>query len=518
MSQLNYPEGPQLPHARYAAGLAIWGAGWIALRWLDGVLDLAGLGMLLVLIAALASLWLPLLPTLLLGVLAVLAFNWMFVPPRGSFAINFEDDAVLLLVMAALNAIIAGLMSVLRSQARHAQRQARAADALRVWSERLNEVHDVQDCLPELRQALQALSHSSVALMALRGGLPPGDDQAATVLLGEPDAEQLSGLWHCMRSGQPLGPRTGRYEALANVYLPLRGRDMAYGAVLVAADLAGEAEVAAQARDLCDRMGAALERQYLQRQQEASRHAAQEQELRATLLAAVAHEYRTPLATIMGAASMLEQQTVRLDAPQREQLALRIVNEVAHLRQMTGNVLQLARLDAPDGPLRCDWESAEDIIGALMQRAQPRAGEQRLVTEVEAELPLLWCDAPLVVQLLENLVDNALKYGNPAEPVLIGARRDGESVLLYVRDSGPGIPETLREAVFRPFIQGQVLPALAERPRGVGLGLALCRVIAAAHGGELRLDTSPAGSAFTFVLPLRSQPEYPHEPTTESQS
>lgn len=517
MSQFTFPESLHSSRTRYAAGFTIWAAGWLALVFLDGPLDLGGLGMMLVLVAALASVWLPLWTTLLLVVLVVMAFNWTFVPPRGSFAINVQDDAVLLLVMGALNAVIAGLMSMLRFQARLAQDQALAANALRVWSERLNEVNDVRDCLPELQQALQALSGANVALMALREGLPPTDEAAAVIWLGAVDAEQRAGLWHCLRNGHPLGPRSGRYEDLANLYLPLRGRDMAYGAALVATSLTAAPQGVEHARDLCDRMGAAMERQHLQGQQDASRQAAREQELRATLLAAVAHEYRTPLATIMGAASMLEQQATQLEATQRAQLARRINLEVTHLRQMTGNILQLARLDVPDRQLHCDWESAEDIIGAVLRRFVTTTGDERLVTEVEARLPLLWCDAPLVAQLLENLVDNALKYGNSATPVCIGARRAGAALALYVRDGGPGIPEALREAVFRPFVQGRVLPALVERPRGVGLGLALCRIIAAAHGGELRLDTVASGSVFTFELPLRPQPEGPPEASREAQ-
>jgi two-component system sensor histidine kinase KdpD len=508
MTQLPFPESMQAPSVRYPAGLAVWVLGWVALVLLDGPLDVSGLGMLLVLITALGSVWLPLLVTLGLGVLAVTAFNWMFVPPRGSFAIDVTEDAVRLLVMFVLSAIVAGLMAMLRTRAEQARRQAQAADTLRAWSERLRDSDDVLVFLPELPGLLHVPGAAPAVLLVLRAGLPAKDDRDAAVLLGRADAEQSAGLWYCLRNGHRIGPVSGRYEQLADVYLPLRGRDMTYGAALVDATLTAQPDTLAHAQDLCDRVGAALERQHLQRQQALSREAAHEQELRATLLTAIAHEYRTPLATIMGTASMLERQDERLDHAERRHLALRIVDQAARLRQLTGNVLQLARLDAPGSHLRCDWESAEELVGGIVQRFDNDARCQRLRTNVQAGLPLLWCDSLLISQLLDNLVDNALKHGVPDAPVCIGARSEDRFVALYVQDGGPGIADEQRELIFQPFIQGKVLPGLAA-PRGFGLGLALCRVIAAAHHGDLRLDSSSAGSCFSCRLPLREQPQLP---------
>ena len=146
--------------------------------------------------------------------------------------------------------------------------------------------------------------------------------------------------------------------------------------------------------------------------------------MRNALLAAISHDYRTPLATILGAASSLHDQADRLDAAQRQRLAARIVQEAEHLSRLTDNTLQLARLDAPGVTLRMDWESAEEIVGTVLRRARLRAPARPLRARLEPGLPLLRCDAMLLTQMLDNLVDNALKHTPPDTPVEILVRQE----------------------------------------------------------------------------------------------
>jgi len=205
---------------------------------------------------------------------------------------------------------------------------------------------------------------------------------------------------------------------------------------------------------------------------------------------------------------------------QRRRLAQSIVEEVRQLGRLTDNTLQLARLDAPGVELRCDWESAEEIVGAALRHARRRDASRRVRARIEPELPLLWCDAMLISQLLDNLVDNALKYSPPESPIEILVRRRDDEVLLAVRDRGPGIAPASRERIFEVFHRGGApMPGreaaaaeLSARP-GAGVGLAVCRAIAQAHGGTLRLrPRGHGGCAFECALPLRAQPAQPSEP------
>ena len=170
----------------------------------------------------------------------------------------------------------------------------------------------------------------------------------------------------------------------------------------------------------------------------------------------------------------------------------------------------MARLGAAGLAIRRDWESAEEIVGTVLRRTRQRDPGRRLRTRVQPDLPLLHVDALLMVQLLDNLVDNALKHGGDAGPVDIVARRLGDEIVIAVRDRGPGVPLAQRELIFEAFQRG-----LSAAPRGAGVGLAVCRAIARAHGGELWLRArSHGGSSFELVLPVRDQPDPcdpPHE-------
>ncbi|MBE0548087.1 MAG: two-component sensor histidine kinase, partial [Rubrivivax sp.] len=239
---------------------------------------------------------------------------------------------------------------------------------------------------------------------------------------------------------------------------------------------------------------------------------AQSQALRNTLLAAIAHDHRTPLATILGAAGSLHDQAERLSPPQRLRLAATIVDEATQLSRLTENSLQLARLDAVGLDIRRDWESVEEIVGTVLRRVRQRHPGQGIRTRVEAGLPLLRCDAVLMVQLLDNLVDNALKYGgDPAAVQVVACLQDGR-VVIAVCDRGPGVPAEQRERIFETFQRGDSGSA-ARRPdspvrRGAGIGLALCKAIARAHRGELRLrQRHRGGSCFELVLPVEPAPE-----------
>jgi two-component system sensor histidine kinase KdpD len=276
-----------------------------------------------------------------------------------------------------------------------------------------------------------------------------------------------------------------------------------------------DADVVVTAQALCDQLGLALERaQSLQRAQDA-RDESQLHQLRNTMLSAISHDYRTPLATILGAATSLQEQSARLSAPQQQRLLGTIVDEVQQLNQLTENTLQLVRLDAIAArggvSLQGDWESAEDIVGSVAQRLRLRQPQARLSVRVEPNLPLLRCDAVLLVQLLNNLVDNALKYAPSTAPIELEVRRLESQILLSVGDRGPGVPPQWRERIFEVFQRGQVQPKVAgvdrRSQRGAGVGLAVCRAIAQAHGGTLTVRARQRGGAcFECRLPIHAQP------------
>jgi len=388
---------------------------------------------------------------------------------------------------------------------RAAQRAAQLERALREFGDLMRDADRPEVHAHELLQALSGLTGLPTA--ALLRPAPGAQD----IVLGEPDANALAGLQLCADSGRALGPGTAHHSGEPDLYLPLRGRDAALGAVTLRG-MGTEAlppDHLAHAQALCDQMGLALQRRRVQDEARVAGELAEAQSTRNAMLAAISHDYRTPLATIMGSASALQTQGERLTAAQRSELAGRIVDETARLVRLTDNTLQLARLGAPGVALRCDWESAEEIVGAALRRVRRRPDGDRVKARIDPELPLLWCDAGLMSQLLDNLVDNALKYSPVAAPVELVVRRLGGEAMFAVRDRGPGIDPAWRDRVFDAFQRGD-LAAFAQRPPGSGVGLALCRAIAGAHEGSLSLrPRGHGGCSFECRLPLRDAPALP---------
>lgn len=485
-------------HSRQLLPLGIWASGWGAMWLLDGTLGLGNLAMLMVLASTLASLWLG--PWVACGgsALAALLFNLLFVPPRGTLAIHLHQDAMLLLTMLTTSWLVTWLMSRQRTLTALAQRHAHASEQLRQLGEAMRAAGSdpMAACAPLLAMLATETGQASQAACPVAVWLD--GPQTATAPL---TADEADGLRLCTQTAQALGPGTGRHTEQPACYLPLRGHRSCAGAALVRLPPAESgpphaADWLAHAQALCDLAGQTLEQAREAEQAHAAREQAHAQQLRNTLLSAIAHDHRTPLASVLGAATALRDQDDRLSPAQRQALVATIVDETQALVRLTGHTLQLARLDSLRQPLHTDWESVEELVGSVLQRLRRRNPHHKVRARLDAGLPLLRCDAVLLVQLLDNLLDNALRHGG--EPVEIRARADADSLRLCVLDSGSGMP-------------GQVLPGTQS-----GLGLTLCQAIARVHGGQLTWrQRRQGGTSVECRLPLTAGPQpTTHEATT----
>jgi two-component system sensor histidine kinase KdpD len=487
--------------ARCLIGGAGWLLGWLAAWSLSGVAELGNQALPLVLAAAFASLWWPAWLATLACVASVLSFNWLFVRPLGSFDVSLERDVLLLATMLAVSLGITFLMARQRRLAHDSELQARRVQALHGLSEALRTASDLPAAHRQLdtalRQACEQAGAPGASTRAL--WLDPAGPEAPPQVFGTPSDDEVSGLSLCRRQGSAMGPGTRVYENQPGWYLPARGQRGAQGAVLILAPAQAllDTDLRSHAQALCDLAGQAIERLNAEAAARAARQAAEGHAMRNTMLAAVSHDYRTPLACILGAATSLSQQGERMTSAQRQRLAETIADEAAQLSQLTDNALQLARLDGGPAALQADWESLEEIVGAVLRRVRVRAPDRRLQARIEAGLPLLRCDAVLVAQLLENLFENALRYAATDQAIEVKGWRQGEALCLAVRDRGPGIPEAERHRVSEAFERGEA--GRRSGTRGAGLGLALCHAIARAHGASFSLRNRRGGGCHAEV-------------------
>jgi two-component system sensor histidine kinase KdpD len=260
----------------------------------------------------------------------------------------------------------------------------------------------------------------------------------------------------------------------------------------------------------CDSLGLEIEREQTLHWAQATKAESQSQRLRNTLLTAISHDYRTPLANLMGAASSIRDQCERLSTAQLRNLAQTVLDEAQHLNRMTTNTLHLARLDAAPLSIHKDWESLEEILGSVLSKTRMRYPNQRIQIDLATHLPLIHCDAILLIQLFDNLIENAIKYSPPGSLLGIQAQLHDHAIQVGVLDEGSGIDDLWKEKVFQAFERVHTQADASEvhqLRRGMGVGLAVCKAIAKVHGATIwAADRAPQGTALWLSLPLQTQP------------
>lgn len=468
-----------------------------ALCWLlDAQVSLTSQAMIYVFAVVIAAYRLDWLASMVCAVGAVVGLNFFFVPPRWTFEVESQEHLIALAVMLAVALVISHLASRLR----------RETDVARLNEQRARQLQTLAAALAVATQSQDVVLLGRAALAAAFAGpsqLVLAGEEAEPLPRERQETQVLDGLRSCMKERAVLGPGTGRWPGLEAWYLPLRDQDEVFGAACVRPALAGDDAGREHAQALCALLAQALARLRLGRAMQAAQTEAQRQQLQSTFLAAISHDLRTPLAAIVAAASSLQTQRERLDAAAQARLLQSIVNEANYLSGMSDNTLQLLRLAEPGQTLQRSWESLEEIVGAVLGRVRQHDPARRIRSRVPEALPLVRADAVLLSQLLINLLDNALKYSEGEVELSVEPRESRLEVC--VKDRGPGIPEAEREAVFQPYVRGD----RAGR-RGTGLGLAVCRAIAQAHGAQLLLrPRAGGGSCFCLQLPVEPQPATP---------
>lgn len=487
---------PLLPLAQV---LALVGAASLLCAWLDARISLTSQAMIFLLAVVFAAYRLRWQDSVLCAVLAVMGFNYLFVPPRYSLAVEGPQNMIALAVMLLIGLVISHLAERQRGEALQARRNEKRARQLQALSAALTDAHTPLQVRLLGQEALDS-AFAGPVVIALR------QSDGALDLPADLSQGVFDGLHACMREAAVLGPGTGRWPGLNAWYLPLGDRQHLCGAVYIgladAADVAGREH----AQGLCALLAQSLWRLRLTSSVQAAEDEAQRQQWRSTFLAAIAHDLRTPLAAVVGAASALQTQRDKLDADAQQGLLDHIANEASYLSAVTENTLQLVQMANTPAALHRDWESMEEIVGAVLARLRARDPARRIRFCVPENLPLLRADPVLLAQLLTNLLDNALKFSQDAIDLQVGVS-DGQ-MEVAVKDRGPGIPEEQRAGIFEPYVRGD-----HGAQRGAGLGLAVCRAIAQAHGGSLRFFARRGGGA-KFVLRLPLEAQQPQEAPT----
>lgn len=488
--------------------LAIWAFAWGLLFELDGTFNLANLALLLVLASAASGMFLSTRLSLFASTASVILFNWFFIEPRYTFNVHLHQDVLLLVTMLGVSTVVSYLMARLRGAADREAKHAHTIAQLHQLSESLREASTPHSKAALLQAYLQSESAHPVSVMLTE----------SKEIIGHANAHDQQGLLACVQQFAALGPGSGRHENQPTLFLPVRGHARALGAAAIAHDSMHPIPAAQQQilQQACDLLGLEIERSQSLQLAQAAQQDVQIQSLRNTLLTSISHDYRTPLANLMGAASAIHTQYKRLDPDQVENLSKKIISEAQHLHRMTTNTLQLARLDTASLQLKKDWESIQELMGSVLAQARQRYPQREIEINLSESLPLLYCDAVLLIQLFDNLLENAVKYSPANTPIQIQGWAEKSTIEIRVRDQGMGIPDNWKDKVFQVFERVHAIDTPADASdahharRGMGVGLAVCKAIVKVHDAKIWVeDNHPNGTTFCLALPVRSHPPMP---------
>ena len=433
----------------------------------------------------------------------------MLAARRFSFVVGDLQYAVTFLVMLAVGLITGGLTAGLRYQARVARHRELRSRALYEFARGLSGTLVTEQVFDITRDFIDRTFEAHATLLlpdaARRLRYPEGAGRDGVPVMSVIDMGLAQ--W-AFDHAEAAGKGTATMPANAYFYLPLVA-PMCTRGVLVIWPEDGRSILIPEQRKQLDTFGAlaaiALERVHYVEVAQAVEVKMESERLRNSLLAALSHDLRTPLTSLVGLSESLALSRPALAQPQLE-LAHALRDEALRMSTLVSNLLEMARMQNGDVKLNLQWHTMEEAVGSALRSCRWLLAERLVETRLAPGLPLVRYDAVLIERVLCNLLENAAKYTPATAHIVIVADTIDSELAVSVQDDGPGLPPGREEAIFEKFTRGE-----RESPiPGVGLGLAICRAILQAHGGTIAACAAPQGGAqFTFRLALGTPPASP---------
>ena len=441
-------------------------------------------------------------PAILAAIMNVLAFDFFFVPPRLTFAVGDAQYLLTFVVMLAVGLITGQLTAGVRFQARVAGHREARARTLYEYA------RDIAGLLTPQQVIETAETFMARAFRASVSVLVPDAQETLVSPTGKPmpnPMDAAAAQWTYNRA-QPAGAGTDTLPGNDYLFLPLKAPMRTRGVLAIRPERGRDLLIPEQMRQyetFAALTAIALERVHYVEVARDALVKIESERLRNSLLAALSHDLRTPLAALLGLSETMALTKPPMSAEQLD-IARTIAEETKRLISLVNNLLDMARIQSGEVRLDLQWHSIEELVGSTLRALRPALGSRTVTVHVPADLPLVQMDAVLIERVLANLLENAAKY-TPGDAHVEVAARTGDGFLeVSVEDDGPGIPTGKEEAIFEKFTRGHAESALG----GVGLGLAICRAIVEAHKGSIRVESGrERGARFVFRLPLGKPPD-----------
>lgn len=497
------PKGPRIAWRGYGISLLASTAAALAAWLLRPYFDLANIVMVFLLAVVFTAWRVGRGPAVLAAFVNVAIFDFLFVPPHLSLAVSDVQYLLTFAVMLVVALVVGQLTAGLTQQARIATEREDRVRALYEMSRDLSGALLGEQIAEIAARFVEAEFDASAALL-------PADESDRLLETG--DAARVDGLDRSIAQwaydhGEPAGAGTGTLPAAPVLYLPLKA-PMRLRGVLALRTRVPAALMSPEQRRLLDTCASliaiALERIHYVDVAQRTTVQMESEQLRNSLLSAISHDLRTPLASLVALAD-----TMALEQSAQPTLHQQLRDKALRLAALVENLLDMARLQSGAVRLNRQWLPVEEVVGSARAAVAEALAGHVVAAELPDDLPLVQVDATLLERVLANLLENAAKYTPAGSRIAVAARALPDAVELRVEDDGPGLPAGREEAIFNKFERGEKESATP----GVGLGLAICRAIVEAHGGRITAHNRDSGGAsFVFTLPRGTPPSIEAEP------
>lgn len=443
--------------------------------------------------------------SLVSSIISVLIFNFFFTDPRFTFNAYDSGYPVTFLIMF-ISAFITGTLAVkIKQHARQSAQTAFRAKTLFDTNQLLQKARGKENIVSVTAHQLQTLLNRDVVFYAADGGNlnepqffhVRGSESRSGVL---DENEKAVALW-VFKNNKHAGATTNTLSNAKCLYLAVRVNDNVYGVVGIVMERepldAFENSILLSILGEC---ALAMENEQVAKEKEEAAILAKNEQLRANLLRSISHDLRTPLTSISGNAGILLANEDAMSPEKKQLLYQNIYDDSLWLINLVENLLSVTRIEDGTMNLKLSAELMDEVITEALNHMQ-RVNTGHIITVQQSEeFILAKMDARLIVQVLINLIDNAIKYTPKDSPIAITVSKSNGEVLVEIADQGLGIPDETKPRVFDMFYTAQT--KIADSRRSLGLGLALCKAIISAHGGEITVaDNQPCGTVFRFTLP-----------------
>ncbi|MDD5594144.1 MAG: sensor histidine kinase KdpD [Candidatus Margulisbacteria bacterium] len=437
----------------------------------------------------------------LFAVISALTWNFFFIPPTGTFVIANPTDLIMSVVYI-ITAIVTGYLTskIRRDERLLAVREART-DTMHRITTIIAGARDRLACIEEIEREIGVILPGKCKVI-VKSDKTRFDETLRQTITG--DEKELSVAMWAFEKGETAGWSTDTLTFAGAMYLPLKGPSENIGVLLYRPE-----HYRTLSQDEKNFLGAAtnqlaiyLEREILKERALEADELKKSEGLYRTILDSVSHEIKTPVTSIVGIASALQDANIICDQKKLAELARDLSDSAERLNRIVTNLLDMSRLASGMLSIKKDWQEVRELVNVCVQRLSGKLIGHRVRTEIADGLPLIKIDFALLEQALQNVLWNSINYTPEESEIAIRAFREQNRVVVIIEDNGPGVKEAELPYIFDKFYRTKEAP-----PGGTGLGLAITKAIVEAHDGEIAArNRKEGGLEVRFSLPIEAQP------------